>query len=74
MDTSALPGGRLTPHHDEGRLRRLAMQIATQLPENNGEARTVLRYTQELVDNFLTPQGAVAVKNPTLRVVKPAAS
>jgi hypothetical protein len=34
----------------ERELRRLANQIATQLPENPEEARLVVRYMRELID------------------------
>ncbi|EHK57660.1 hypothetical protein [Allomesorhizobium alhagi] len=37
-------------------LRRQAMQIATQLPEKAADARIVLRYMSELLDDFLTPK------------------
>lgn len=34
-------------------LKRLAIQIAAQLPDDVHEARSVLRYASELVENFL---------------------
>jgi len=36
--------------HDEARLKRNAIQIATQLPENREEAMRVLELARELVD------------------------
>ena len=41
---------------DEAGLRRHAIQIAAQLPDNPEDARRVLRYTRELVDRFLDPK------------------
>jgi hypothetical protein len=38
---------------DDGHLRRLALQLACQLPDDPAEARAVLDYTRELIDNFL---------------------
>jgi hypothetical protein len=38
---------------DDNHLRRLAVQIATQLPEDQTEATRVLEYTQALIDEFL---------------------
>jgi hypothetical protein len=43
---------------EEIRLRRLALQIAAQLPEDLSEARTVLRYADELLEGFLVPTGS----------------
>lgn len=40
----------------DARLRRLAIQIAGQLPQNIQEAHTVLRLVGELVDGFMTPR------------------
>lgn len=37
----------------EARLRRLAVQLATQMPEDAHEAVLVLEYTRELVEGFL---------------------
>ncbi len=42
---------------DEMRLRRLAVQIATQLPESHVEAHKVLALADELVASFLAPRG-----------------
>lgn len=36
-----------------GRLRRLAVQIATQLPEDHAEALRVIAFVQQLADGFL---------------------
>lgn len=36
------------------RLRRLAIQIAAQLPEDNADALVVLEYARELVVSFLS--------------------
>lgn len=71
MRNGALPNARQGQVDKEGRLRRLAIQLAAQLPEDVGEAAAVLRYTQELVDSFLRPAGDLVVKNVELRVVKP---
>lgn len=52
---------RPDPEHvmrEEIRLRRLALQIAAQLPEDLSEARTVLAYTGELLEGFLLPTGS----------------
>jgi hypothetical protein len=54
----------LVPHveaprtDDEMRLRRLAVQIATQLPESAAEAHRVLVLVDELVGSFLAPRGS----------------
>jgi len=37
----------------EARLKRLAIQIAAQLPEDTGDALSVLEHTQTLVRSFL---------------------
>jgi len=42
---------------EEMRLRRLALQIAAQLPEDLGDARIVLAYTREFLEGFLVPRG-----------------
>ncbi len=42
---------------DEMRLRRLAVQIATQLPESPLEAHRVLSLVDELMVSFLAPTG-----------------
>ena len=41
---------RLSCDKDDARLKRHAIQIATQLPENREEALRVLDYARELVD------------------------
>lgn len=42
------------PSADDAWHRRLALQIAVQLPEKPQEALIVLRYTEMLVRSFLT--------------------
>ena len=44
-------------NHGPSWLRRHAIQIAAQLPENPKDALAVLGYVQEIVDKFLSPQG-----------------
>ena len=46
-------GARGEPSDAEASLRRLAVQIATQLPENPADARRVLALTGILLENFL---------------------
>lgn len=41
-------------------LRRLAIQLASQLPEDAAEALAVLDYTKSLVKMFLMPEGAMS--------------
>lgn len=43
---------------DEARLRRLALQLAAQLPEDLAEARAVLSFVSEFLEGFLVPTGA----------------
>lgn len=38
---------------DDKRLRRLAMEIAIQLPDNREEALKVLKYSEKLVSEYL---------------------
>lgn len=45
------------------RLKRLAIQIVAQLPEDPQEAQTVLRHAQVLVQNFLDDGDAREVLN-----------
>lgn len=45
---------------EEMRLRRLALQIAVQLPDDLGDARIVLAYTREFLEGFLVPRGLPA--------------
>jgi hypothetical protein len=49
----------------ERHLKRMAVQIASQLPEDESEALAVLDYTRELLTGYLRPSGA------SLRVVNP---
>lgn len=51
---SQRPAGR-HPEADMA-LRRLAIQIASQLPEDAAEALAVLDYVREVVDTFLRPK------------------
>jgi hypothetical protein len=41
---------------DENALRRLALQLAVQLPANRDEALAVLELTRSFVDDFLMPE------------------
>ena len=43
---------------DDGWQRRLALQLAAQLPEKPADALAVLALTEELVKAFLMPGGA----------------
>src|SRR5688500_18281815 len=45
-----LEGARMASDHW---LRRLAVQVVAQLPANPDEASQVLRYAQDVVDNFM---------------------
>jgi hypothetical protein len=49
-------------------LRRRALEIVTQLPENQAEARMVLNYARELIDGFLSAQSPPG-KRPSLRAI-----
>lgn len=60
---------RLTPA-DEIALKRLAIQIAAQLPDDMDHARAVLEYTRELVGGFLGASGGHARPNPPIALVK----
>lgn len=42
----------------DARLRRLAIQIAGQLPPSVGDAHAVLRLVREVVDGFMMPPSA----------------
>lgn len=50
-------------------LRRRAVEIVTQLPENTAEARTVLTYVRQLLDGFLSDQAASGGSRPNLRAI-----
>lgn len=55
-------------------LRHRAVQIAGQLPSSPVEAAKVLKYVQELVDNFIRPEtgaGAKIVNYPALVPISP---
>ena len=39
----------------ERHLKRMAVQIASQLPEDESEALAILNYTRELLTGFLRP-------------------
>ncbi len=54
---------------DEMRLRRLAMQLVSQLPHDIGQAHAALEFAREFVDEFLTPTSAAKVPIPF--VVRP---
>lgn len=59
------PKGRKTREHDL-MLRRMAVQIAGQLPENLDDAKKTLAYMGELLQTFLdSPEG----KKPQLTIV-----
>ncbi len=51
------------------RLRRHAVEIVSQLPESASEARTVLNYARQLVDDFLGDQSPSAGSRPNLRAI-----
>jgi hypothetical protein len=50
-------------------LRRRALEIVTQLPENAVEARMVLNYARELIDGFLAAQSPPGGSRPSLRAI-----
>lgn len=63
------------PH--EMRLRRCALEIMGQLPENPREARLVLNYARDLLDGFLAPHDAPTGTTANLRAIssdRPASS
>lgn len=45
--------GAKRPAADEAALKRIAMQIVIQLPEDTGEAIDVLKYAESLVRSYL---------------------
>lgn len=42
---------------DKGWRKRIAMQVVMQLPGEYGDAKAVLQYANELLDNFLAGDG-----------------
>lgn len=52
------------------RLRRLAIQIASQLPENNSDAIMALRFTEDLVNEFLGKSEAPHSRAGKLALIK----
>lgn len=55
-------------------LRHRAVQIASQLPSDPSDAARVLKYVQEIVDNFIRPgkpTGAKIVSYPALVPISP---
>jgi len=60
--------------------RRLAVQIAAQLPEDRDDALAVLRYSQELILNFMHPgdstfpQDSRRAQPCVLELVKPSSA
>lgn len=58
---------------DERRLRRLAMEIAIQLPDNREEALKVLKYSEKLVSEYLEPlvSGSRQGDNVIVRLAPP---
>lgn len=51
------------------RLRRHAVEIVSQLPESASDARTVLAYARQLVDEFLGDQSPSVGSRPNLRAI-----
>lgn len=51
---TSITGYRRKDDPRSGRLRRLAIQLAAQLPEDEGEALEVLSLTETLVRSFLS--------------------
>lgn len=49
--------------------KRQAIQIAAQLPDEAADARVVLDYARELVDNFLAGKQSQATPNQRERAV-----
>lgn len=56
------------PHKDM-LLRRRAVEIVTQLPEDSVDARAVLTYARQLIDDFLTTHSAAGGRTPNLRAI-----
>lgn len=55
-ETGMEPGPGRSNTSKDGHLRRYAIQIAAQLPENIDDARRVISLLQELTESFLAPQ------------------
>ena len=55
---------------DEMRLRRLAIQIVSQLPNDVDQAIMALDFARELVGQFLTPPKAERSVKPPIALVK----
>jgi len=56
---------------DDMALKRLAIQIAAQLPDDLEHAQVVLDYTREMLGSFLGVPGADGRNNPPIALVKP---
>jgi len=54
---------------DGGWLRRQAIQIAAQLPENTDDALVVLEHAKALVEGFLKDQPALVRERPPVEVL-----
>lgn len=67
MEVRVIEGGRKAPEKPkpEGRreaaLKRIAMQIALQLPSDSGEADRVLDHAKTIVRTFLARHGGASV-------------
>lgn len=60
---------------DGGWLKRQAIQITAQLPENTDDALAVLEHARALVEGFLSDQPALERERPVVAVLSfPAAS
>lgn len=60
-------------HAREAWLKRQALQLGGQLPDDVDEARRVIEYMRELVDGFLAPgdRSAPASRQRKFKVVRP---
>lgn len=54
----------------EARVKGLALQIATQLPTDPAEARSVMRHVEWLLENFFEDGQDRAVKRPTPKLMR----
>ncbi len=54
----------------DGYRRRMAIQVLASLPDDENDARAVLRYAQELLDRFIAPLGGAQPDLPE-RIVVP---
>lgn len=52
-------------------LRRQAIQLAGQLPEDTKDARLVIEYMKQLVDSFIDEQRTASEKSGTVTPLKP---